>query len=59
MGKTDYVTLKLPVETKQALREIAQDEHRSLSNMILVIVDDWLIERKNGQPESQPAEATA
>lgn len=55
--KTESVTFRMLPEVKASLREAAAREHRSLSNMLEVMVRDWC--RREGirggrQPETSP-----
>lgn len=39
--KTDTVTFRIQPEIKAALRQAAEREHRSLANMLEVMIRDW------------------
>ena len=39
--KTESVTFRILPEIKAALREAAEREHRSLANMLEVMIRDW------------------
>ena len=39
--KTEAITLRLTPETKAVLRQSAEQESRSLSNMLEVMIRDW------------------
>lgn len=51
--KTDKLTIRIDPIVKNALREVAETEHRSISNMVEV-----LILEKHGQIISPPAKST-
>lgn len=55
--KTESVTFRILPEVKASLREAAAREHRSLSNMLEVMIRDWCRrERVNDghRPETSP-----
>lgn len=45
--KTETLTVRLAPDIKAALREAADIEHRSLANMLEVMIRDWWEARKN------------
>jgi predicted transcriptional regulator len=40
--RTEQVNIRLDPETKAELAAIAQSQHRTVSNLILVVLKDWL-----------------
>ncbi|WP_201091479.1 ribbon-helix-helix protein, CopG family [Thiocystis minor] len=50
--KTESVTFRILPEIKAALREQAEREHRSLANMLEVMIRDWCQQRSRGQRHS-------
>jgi hypothetical protein len=58
--KTDYLNLRISPAFKEALRKVADIEHRSIANMIEVLIRDYC--RKAGveiEGASSVAEQTA
>lgn len=43
---TAKITFTCPPEMKEALEEVAEDERRTISNLVEGIVADWLESRK-------------
>lgn len=46
--KTETLTVRLAPDIKAALREAADQEHRSLANMLEVMIRDWWDTRADG-----------
>jgi hypothetical protein len=46
--KTETLTVRLAPDIKAALREAADQEHRSLANMLEVMIRDWWHTRAAG-----------
>lgn len=42
MERDASITFRLPLATREALQRAADAERRTLSNMALLIVEDWL-----------------
>lgn len=40
-GKTDTLTFRIDPALKEALRTAAEREHRSIANMVEVLIRDW------------------
>lgn len=53
--KLDRFQLMIPVSMLDRVREMADDERRSASNMIVVLLDEALRARENQQPERREA----
>ena len=45
--------IRIDEDTKNRLKEIAEEEKRSLSNLVLKILTDYLKERDNPPPKEQ------
>jgi hypothetical protein len=57
--KTETLTIRLCPETKAALRQAAEQEHRSLSNRLEAMIRDWSHRHLNDQVANpQPADPT-
>ena len=41
----ELVTIRIPEEIKKKLDEIAEDEQRPISNLVRLIITQWLKER--------------
>jgi predicted transcriptional regulator len=52
MGVMELVTIRLPDDMKEKLEKIAQDEHRPLSNLLRLIIMEWL-EEQDKKPKSR------
>lgn len=48
----ELVTIRLPDEIKQELEKFAQEQHRPLSNLIRLIIIEWL--KEHGHLKGQP-----
>lgn len=38
MAKSDYLTMRVEPELREELKQMAEDEHRTLTNMLTVIL---------------------
>lgn len=45
----DFAALRIPEDLKKKLETIAKEEHRSLSNLIRLILIQWLEEKEKSQ----------
>ena len=45
MTRTDHITVRVEPETRQALERLAAQEHRTLSNMVRVLLLEALAAR--------------
>lgn len=45
MAKTAALGFRIPQEVKDALSQAAEDDERSVSSLVTLIVRDWLKER--------------
>jgi hypothetical protein len=45
MAKDAILIMRFPRDVKQALQDAANRENRSMSNLALVVLSDWLRER--------------
>jgi predicted transcriptional regulator len=50
-ARNGYTTIRLPDDIRERLKQQALNNHRSLSNMILVALDEWLTEQERRQAE--------
>jgi len=50
--KTQTLTVRLTPEVKDALRQAAAREHRSLANMLEVMIRDWTARAARLSPDS-------
>lgn len=57
MQRDAMMVFRLPMATKEALMAAAEAEQRSVSNLIVVIVGEWL--RTNGHLADTPPKAPA
>lgn len=53
--KTETLTVRLAPDIKAALREAAAHEHRSLANMLEVMIRDWWDARAPEPRRERPA----
>lgn len=54
-AKTTTLTFRIEPELKEALRTAAQNEHRSIANMVAVLIRDYC--GHNGIPIEEPQAA--
>ena len=54
-AKTTTLTFRIEPELKEALRTAAQNEHRSIANMVEVLIRDYC--EKHGIPIENPKQA--
>ncbi|MCB1874816.1 MAG: hypothetical protein KDH88_02465 [Chromatiales bacterium] len=54
-AKTTTLTFRIEPELKEALRTAAEREHRSIANMVAVLIMDYC--EKNGIPVEKPKQA--
>jgi hypothetical protein len=52
-AKTATLTLRIDPAIKEALRAVAENEHRSIANMIEVLVREYCMRKGVGIPEQQ------
>ncbi|MEX0963777.1 MAG: hypothetical protein WDZ52_07030 [Pseudohongiellaceae bacterium] len=52
-AKTTTLTFRIEPELKEALRTAAQNEHRSIANMVEVLIRDYCARNEIAIPESQ------
>jgi len=52
-AKTTTLTFRIEPELKEALRTAAQNEHRSIANMVEVLIRDYCARNEIVIPESQ------
>ena len=52
-AKTTTLTFRIEPELKEALRTAAQNEHRSIANMVAVLIRDYCDQNDIAIPESQ------
>jgi hypothetical protein len=55
-GKTTTLTFRIEPELKEALREAAAREHRSIANMVEVLIRDYCGRNSIGIPERESKE---
>jgi uncharacterized protein (DUF1778 family) len=55
--KTETLTVRLAPDIKAALREAAAHEHRSLANMLEVMIRDWWDAREDVPLRGQPVKS--
>jgi hypothetical protein len=56
--KTETLTVRLAPDIKATLRQAADREHRSLANMLEVMIRDWWEARKNAPIQRAQHEST-
>lgn len=54
--KTETLTVRLAPDIKADLRKAADREHRSLANMLEVMIRDWCQVHLTAQPPANPRE---
>lgn len=52
-GKTSTLTFRIEPALKEALRAAAEREHRSIANMVEVLIRDWCGRKGISIPEQQ------
>lgn len=52
--KTATLTLRIDPQIKEALRAVAENQHRSIANMIEVLVRDYCKQSGVAIPEQKP-----
>ena len=52
--KTSTLTVRVSPSVKQVLRNAAENEHRSLANMLEIMIRDYC--KRNKVPASKPSE---
>jgi hypothetical protein len=50
-GKTSTLTFRIEPALKEALRAAAEREHRSIANMVEVLIRDWCVRNRIPIPE--------
>jgi predicted transcriptional regulator len=49
----ELIAVRVPDELKEHLEKIAEEEHRPLSNLIRLILMQW-VEQREGTPQKKP-----
>ena len=58
-GKTSTLTFRIEPALKEALRAAAEHEHRSIANMVEVLIRDWCGRNGISIPEQDAPAATS